>query len=111
MDEAPQVHIGELVKLTSKDGSVFHLELPYAEVSGFIRNALRSSSLESVSKEFTFPEIEGRVLEKVVEYFHYKRKFQEIVNSGSLAKEKVPQFDLEPDLALEVLVASIYLQC
>jgi hypothetical protein len=111
MDEVPEIHIGELVKLTSRDGGVFYLELPYAEMSGFIRGALRSSSLESSTKEFSFPEISGRALEKVVEYFHYKSKFQELVSAGTLLKEKVPQFEVEPDLALEVLAASIYLQC
>jgi transcription elongation factor B subunit 1 len=51
----------------------------------------------------TFPEIPGAVLEKVCEYMHYKRQYAEA------PAKAIPDFGLPPELALELLKASNFL--
>jgi transcription elongation factor B subunit 1 len=51
-----------------------------------------------------FPDIQGMVLEKVVKYLHYK--FKHAKSTG-----KIPEFEIEPEVALELLVAANYLNC
>ena len=55
------------------------------------------------SGEINFPDISGVVLEKVCQYFHYKLKF---TNSQ---QPQIPDFQIEPEVALELLMASNYL--
>ena len=57
---------------------------------------------ESQQGEIKFPEINARVLEKVVQYFYYKLKHTN--QQGAL-----PQFPIEPDIALELLMAANFL--
>ena len=59
---------------------------------------------ESEDNVIRFPEIEGLILEKVIKYLHYKR--QHLKSTG-----KIPEFPIEPEIALELLVAANYLQC
>lgn len=51
-----------------------------------------------------FPDIQGVILEKVVKYLLYKFKH-------SKSTGKLPEFDIEPEIALELLVAANYLNC
>ena len=51
-----------------------------------------------------FPEIEGLILEKVIKYLHYKQQH-------SKATGTIPEFVIEPEIALELLLAASYLQC
>ena len=51
-----------------------------------------------------FPDIQGMILEKVVKYLLYKFKH-------SKSTGKLPEFDIEPEIALELLVAANYLNC
>ena len=53
------------------------------------------------SNTITFPEISGRCLERC-QYFYYKLRH---TNS----KDKLPQFPLPPEMALELLMAANYL--
>ena len=48
--------------------------------------------------------IKGEVLEILVKYLHYKFKY---INAQDYAK--IPQFEIKPDLGLDVLQASIKL--
>ena len=54
--------------------------------------------------EIELPEISTVVLEKVLQYFHYKVK-----HHGS--KTPIPEFSVPPELALQVLIAADYLEC
>merc|ERR1711934_1351189 len=93
-----------VVKLISSDGYEFVIEREAAMVSGTIKNMLSSPGMfvES-SGEITFPEIPAVVLEKVCQYFHYKLKF---TNS---TQPQIPEFMIEPEVALELLMAANYL--
>jgi hypothetical protein len=57
------------------------------------------------SRDIDFPDITSAVLEKVIEYWHYKVKYQ------SSQGAKLPEFHIPPELALQVLIASDYLEC
>ena len=59
---------------------------------------------EAQDNVIRFPDIQGPILEKVIQYLYYKEK-----NKHSTGK--IPEFKIEPELALELLVASNYLNC
>jgi len=92
-----------IIKLISAEGHEFYVDRKCAMVSGTIKSMLAGQFAES-SGEISFPEIPAIVLEKVVQYLYYKVRH---TNST----QRVPQFDIEPEIALEVLMASNYLDC
>lgn len=51
-----------------------------------------------------FPAIDGYILERVVRYLHYKAQH---TNSSA----RIPDFPIEPEVALELLIAAKYLDC
>lgn len=59
---------------------------------------------ESQQGEIKFPEINAKVLEKTVQYFYYKLKHTNY--QGNL-----PDFKIEPEFALELLMAANFLDC
>jgi len=73
-------------------------------VSGTIRKMLSGDFIESRG-EMSFPEISAPILEKVIQYFYYKKRY---ANSST---STVPEFQIEPEYALELLMASNYLDC
>jgi len=70
-------------------------------VSGTIKAMLMGQFSESKG-EIRFPEISSIILEKVVQYMHYKNKYMHCT-------KKIPEFKIEPELALELLMAANYL--
>lgn len=95
------------VKLISSDGKEFMIEKEVAKMSGTIKIMLESQFSESKG-EIHFQEINGIILEKVVEYLNYKVKHMNITLSQT---GKIPNFDVPPELALDLLMASTYLDC
>ncbi len=59
---------------------------------------------ESVQNEIRFRELNGLVLEKVCQYLHYKTFYAN-------ATSDIPEFKVEPELALELLMAADFLDC
>ena len=59
---------------------------------------------EAVDNAVTFPDINTYILERVVRYLHYKSQYR---NSTS----RIPDFVIEPEVALELLIAAKYLDC
>ena len=57
---------------------------------------------ESTQGEIKFPEISAKVLEKTVQYFYYKLRHTNHVGA-------LPEFKIEPEAALELLMAANYL--
>lgn len=57
---------------------------------------------ESIQNEIFFREIRGVILEKVCQYLVYKNKYQ---NSTT----EIPEFVIEPDIALELMMAADFL--
>lgn len=54
--------------------------------------------------EIKFPELSAKVLEKTVQYFYYKLRYTN--HTGPL-----PEFKIEPEFALELLMAANFLDC
>ncbi|KAI8866684.1 POZ domain-containing protein [Ramicandelaber brevisporus] len=94
------------VRLISSDGFEFILEKRVAVGAGLIKRMLASSLqfAESVQNEIVLREIKAVLLEKICEYLHYKAQYQTLAGS-------TPEFPLEPEMALELMVASDFMDC
>lgn len=94
------------VKLISSDGFSFIIERKCALASGTIKNMLSSPGqfTESQSNEIHFKDIKGIILEKICKYLYYKVAYTNVTVD-------VPEFVIEPELALELLMASDFLDC
>jgi len=92
----------EIVKLISAEGQEFIIDRKAAMVSGTIKSMLFGGFTEQTLGEINFREISSQILEKVVQYFYYKLKY---TNSTS----DIPEFPLEPEIALELLMAANFL--
>ena len=75
-------------------------------MSKMIKSMMTSSGgfSERSSNKITFPEISGKILEKVCQYFYYELQYTD-------SREAIPEFKVPPELALELLMASNYLDC
>uniref|UniRef100_A0A7S2MPC7 Elongin-C n=1 Tax=Helicotheca tamesis TaxID=374047 RepID=A0A7S2MPC7_9STRA len=97
----------DYVKLISAEGDEFYL-LRHIAVSGSetMRAMLEGVGRFRESEEsiVRFPDIASHILEKVVQYLQYK-----VQHSNSTTR--IPEFVIEPEIALELLVASNYLNC
>lgn len=93
------------VKLVSREGFEFIIDYKAACVSNTIRNMLSSqgSFTETELGEVKFPEIPTHILEKVCQYFYYKLRYQ---NSTT---KNIPEFQVAPEIALELLMAANFL--
>lgn len=93
------------VKLISAEGHEFYLDREVAcSASKTIKMMLEGSFREAQDNVIRFPDIASYILERVVKYMHYKAQHS---NSTS----RLPQFVIEPEVALELLLASKYLDC
>jgi elongin-C len=57
---------------------------------------------EQALNEIKFREISTRILEKVIQYFYYKLKYTNVAC-------EIPEFPIEPEIALELLMAANFL--
>ena len=92
---------GRFIKLISMEGHEFFVDRRCAMVSGTIKAMLDGQFAESRG-EIRLPEISGHILEKIVQYMYYKVRY---TNSN----QRVPNFQIEPEVALELLMSSNYL--
>lgn len=54
--------------------------------------------------EITFPDISAPILEKVAQYMYYKSQYTD-------STSRFPDFVIEPEIAMELLMAANYLDC
>jgi hypothetical protein len=93
------------VKLVSAEGHEFFLERKIAIASSnTIRTMLEGQFRESKENVIRFPDISGYILERVVRYLHYKAQH-------SHSTTRIPEFVIEPEVALELMIAAKYLDC
>ncbi|KAI9503079.1 BTB/POZ protein, partial [Coemansia spiralis] len=96
------------VKLASGDGFTIILDKQVAEQSSTIKNMLEvsrggsSAFTEALTNEIKFPEIKGKVLEKICQYLMYKHRYADSV-------DRVPEFGFDLEMSLELLMAADYL--
>ena len=74
-----------------------------ANSSGTIK-AMLSGQFSESSGEIRFQEISTPILEKVIQYFYYKLRY-------SNSQVRIPEFDIDPEIALELLMAANFLDC
>ena len=94
------------VKLVSSDGHEFIIRKDHALISNTIRAMLSGPGQysENETNEVNFREIPSHVLRKVCHYFAYKARY---TNSAT----EIPEFQIAPELALELLMAANFLDC
>jgi len=94
------------VKLRSSDNHEFIVKREHALTSGTIRNMLSGPGQfkENETNEVTFKEIPSHVLQMVCMYFTYKVRY---TNSST----EIPDFQIDPKVALELLMAANFLYC
>ena len=102
-EDNDQEHV--YVKLVSAEGHEMFLDRSIAiAASGTIRTTLEGPFREAKDNVIHLPEIATPILERVVRYMLYKSKY-------SNARDRIPEFTIEPEYALELLIASKYLDC
>ena len=94
----------EVVKLVSSDDKQFFMNKDVAVQSKHLATQLNSSFKEGQTHEVKL-DLPSNTLETVVKYLHYR-----IINADLEIDDRA-QFELDPDEALNVLNAAIYLQC
>mmetsp|Transcript_15247 Transcript_15247/g.23654 ORF Transcript_15247/g.23654 Transcript_15247/m.23654 type:complete len:102 (+) Transcript_15247:137-442(+) len=92
------------VKLVSAEGTEIFLEKRIALQVDTMRAMLEGNFRESEESVIRFPDISDSALEKVVRYLHYKDR-----HANSTVR--IPEFPIEPEEALELLVAASFLNC
>eukprot|EP00002_Diphylleia_rotans_P018934 TRINITY_DN365_c0_g1_i1.p1 TRINITY_DN365_c0_g1~~TRINITY_DN365_c0_g1_i1.p1 ORF type:complete len:102 (+),score=28.54 TRINITY_DN365_c0_g1_i1:69-374(+) len=93
----------QFIKLTSNDGQVFIIDRRAALVSGTLRAMLGAQEfIENKTGEVPLPDVRGVILERVCDYFYYKLRYTN--STGDF-----PDFELDPEIALELLMAANYL--
>ena len=68
----------------------------------FFCNPRAGDFSEAQQGQITFPEISAKVLEKVSQYFYYKLRYTNY-------QGQLPEFKIEPEYALELLMAANFL--
>ncbi|KAF1814350.1 POZ domain-containing protein [Eremomyces bilateralis CBS 781.70] len=93
----------EYVTLVSYDGFEFKIRRSAAIISGAIRRMLdpQSNFAEARTNRCTLETIPGIVLEKVCEYLYYNEKFAD--------SKDVPDMEIPADIAMDLLIASDFL--
>lgn len=92
------------IKLISAEGSEIFLARRIALQVETMRAMLEGNFRESEEGVIRFPDISASALEKVVKYMHYKDRY-------ASCNTRIPEFSIEPEEALELLVAASYLNC
>jgi len=94
----------DTVKLISAEGHEFIVDRKAAMVSGTIKSMLSGPGTftEQELGEIHFREISTPILEKVNQYFYYKLHYTNSTN-------EIPEFAIEPEIALELLMAANFL--
>ncbi|KAG0068040.1 Transcription elongation factor B (SIII), polypeptide 1 (15kDa, elongin C) [Linnemannia elongata] len=94
----------EYVTLESSDGFQFVIHREVAMLSGTVKNMLSSPGhfTESTEGVIQFRDIKAIILEKVCKYWYYKARH---LNSVT----EIPHFEIEPEYALETLMAADFL--
>jgi hypothetical protein len=100
--------IPDMITLISSDGFEFTIDKSWVMVSTTLRSMLSGPGqfTESLSNQVTFRAIPGKILEKICIYFHYKHCYGK---EGNIVP--IPDFVIEPELALDLLMAAHFLDC
>lgn len=97
----------EYVKLISSDQFVFIIEKKIAMQAGTIKTMLSGTGqfTEALNNEIVFRNISSTILEKVCQYLYYRHKY----SAPTTSERDVPEFPIEPEYALELLMTANFL--
>ena len=104
--EGGEVNDGSFVTLVSSDGHEFIVSRKVALTSGTIKSMLNSGEdlfEENKNNEVVFREISSHILERVCIYFYYNQRF------ANFTGKEIPEFNIPIETALELLMASNFL--
>ena len=94
------------IRLESADGHVFVIDeqagLASQTISSMFAPEIKAIASDS-GAPIQFKVISTAILEKVCQYFYYKKKYSKVVT------EKIPDFEIDPKIALELLMAANFL--
>ncbi|GAA5866074.1 hypothetical protein JCM8547_000587 [Rhodosporidiobolus lusitaniae] len=94
------------ITLVSQDGHRYILPRSAALGSGMIKDTLSTDFAEAQTGVIHLAEQRAEIVEKVAEYLMYKERY-------SQQKGEIPDFKerVKPEIALELLMASDFLDC
>lgn len=92
------------ITLYNDEGYEFVVSRDAAQISSFLRPMISGDSnfQETATNRIPLQDMAPELAEKVCEYFHYHLKNKDKVGD-------IPEFDIPPEMALELLVAADYL--
>lgn len=90
------------ITLISHEGVNFEISLEVACVSPVLK-AMLESPFQEKKGQITLPNISHTILAKVVEYLQYNLKYKDAND------EDIPNFEIPPEMSLELLIAADYL--
>lgn len=98
--------VKDKVKLISYDGFEFVVDYEAACISKTIFNMLSSDGVftESELGEVQLREVSGCVVEQVCKYFYFHLKYQ------NTPVQNIPEFKVEPEIVLDMLMAANFLE-
>eukprot|EP00884_Botryococcus_braunii_P015666 jgi/Botrbrau1/2783/Bobra.0164s0060.1 len=92
------------VTLVSREGYKYVIKSECAAVSNVIRDMLKSESYKEAREGVCkLQDIRAPILEKTCQYFYYKLQY------NNAPAKSIPEFHIPPELALELLRASNFL--
>eukprot|EP00053_Salpingoeca_punica_P003092 m.41162 g.41162 ORF g.41162 m.41162 type:complete len:107 (-) comp11971_c0_seq1:228-548(-) len=94
----------EFVVLISSDGFEYYVPKKYALEAETIRSMLDGAGqfVENERNEIVFRDIPSHIMERVCVFLHYRARYH---NPTS----EVPEFAIQPEIALELLMAANFL--
>eukprot|EP00056_Hartaetosiga_gracilis_P019420 m.14052 g.14052 ORF g.14052 m.14052 type:complete len:105 (+) comp7684_c0_seq1:268-582(+) len=94
----------QFVSLISYDGHEFIISRQCAMYSGTIKSMLEGPGrfLEGERNEIALREIEAKILEQVCIYLYFKKRYDN-------SKEKIPDFKIDEEIVLPLLMAANFL--
>jgi len=97
----------DLVRLYSKEGHEFTIGLAEVNRSATLASVLKMhTAVEAKTHTVRFTTIHTNILEKIVQYFYYK-----VMYTNCPSTTIIPDFPIESEIALEILMASNFLDC
>ncbi|CAJ0604359.1 unnamed protein product [Cylicocyclus nassatus] len=96
----------DYITMISSDGIEFHIRRELAYASRTIRSMMDSPTSPSDAEKNVvhFRSIPSHILQKVCHYFLYRNRYE---NSEIM----IPEFKIEPQLSLQLLMAANFLDC
>lgn len=91
------------VKLVSSTGDIRTVPLDIAKQSPTLKRMLESGFAESQGT-IRLEEFDTAILEKVIEYMEYAYQYKDVTD-----ETEVPEFDVSPEISLDLLLAADYL--